>query len=91
MNRYLYFGVVILILAIMDGFNFQVPYDRGFWSLNTMGGLFKFDIWHLLKIGLLFWIAIPLAKHHAVRWALFGVLAFFGQLIIYNLLFKSLT
>ena len=74
----------------MDGFNFQVPYDTGFWSLNTEGGWFKLDIWHLLKIIMLGWIAIPLAKKNLWKWLYLAGIAFAGQIIIYNLLIKSL-
>jgi len=93
MNKFLYFFVIITILAILDGFNFQVPYDTGFWSLNTVGGMFKPDIWHTLKIGILAWIAIrELEKKDLVidirDLIYFGLIAFFGQIIIYNICFK---
>ena len=48
------FFMGVWFMAVMDYFNFQVPYNsHSFWSLHTHGS--KFEIWHVSKrIALLF-------------------------------------
>ena len=95
MIRYLYFFIIVALLAIMDGFNFAIPHDSGFWSLGTGPNFFKFDAWHFSKMLMLLIIAIDkIEGNNLIKTGkhLFycGLIALFGQLIIYNLLFKSL-
>ena len=42
--------------GLMDYFNFKVPHDTGFWSLNTKGQ--RLDAWHVSKILMLGCFAI---------------------------------
>ena len=75
-------------LAIMDYFNFQVPYNsHPFWSLHTHGS--KFEIWHLSKRFALLFFAISAMGMEYTRYTLvfifyspyawLAVIAYIGQ------------
>jgi hypothetical protein len=55
----LFFSLAVVCDAGMDYFNFQVPYDSGFWSLTTDG--WRFDAWHTLKVTKWTFIVIGMA------------------------------
>ena len=91
MKEYYRVALVIAILALMDGFNFAVPHNTGYWSLTYNSDFFRFDIWHHLKFLLLIVVFIDKDKMSIMKWIYFGLIAFVGQLLIYNILFKSLV
>ena len=93
LNKYLAFTFIVIMLALMDVLNFQIPHNTGFFSL-TDG---YFDMWHLLKFCILLLIAIKLTwnindtkKINVLRLVALGFIALAGQLLIYNGLFKLL-
>jgi hypothetical protein len=93
LNPYILFTVIVSLLAIMDVLNFQMPYNSGFFSL-TDGW---FDMWHLSKIVILGLMAVKLTwrkedtrKKNVLKLVALAAIAFFGQLLIYNGIFKLL-
>jgi len=90
MKEYYRIALVVGILALMDGFNFVIPHNSGYFSLTYDDSFFRWDIWHHLKILLLIVVFIDRKKMNIIKWIYFGLIAFVGQIIIYNLLFKSL-
>lgn len=90
-NKYLAFTLIVVLMAIMDGLNFVLPHNQGFFSL-TYG---DFDAWHLCKILILTIIAGHFIWDKKSNWKInmlrLGVLcgiAYFGQRFVYNFLFK---
>lgn len=90
-NKYLAFTLIVVLMAIMDGLNFVLPHNQGFFSL-TYGDI---DAWHLCKILILAIIAIHFIWNKDSKWQMnilrlgaLGVIAYMGQLFIYNFLFK---
>ena len=90
LNKYVSFALIVILLAIMDGLNFIIPHDAGFYSL-TSG---YFDAWHLSKFIILLIIGIQFIwikdkwQINMLRLCALGVIAYIGQLLIYNFLFK---
>ena len=90
LNKYVSFALIVALLAIMDGLNFIMPHDAGFYSL-TSG---YFDAWHLSKFIILLIIGIQFIwikdkwQINMLRLCALGVIAYIGQLLIYNFLFK---
>ena len=89
-NKYLSFTLIVILMAVMDGLNFLVPHNTGFFSL-TGGGL---DLWHISKRVILLIIAIVFLQwgfnwwKNIIGYIAFGLIAYFGQLFFYNYLFK---
>ena len=90
-NPYISFTIIVSLKAIMDGLNFVIPHNTGFFSL-TSGW---FDAWHISWWLCLLIIAIHFVWDKQVKWQInmlglvaFGFIALFAQLIIYNFLFK---
>jgi len=87
----IYFTVIVVFMAFMDGFNFYFPHNDGFWSLNYDGSN---DIWHWLKRGLLFVVFMYMYgfKYKQVYWYLkllgFALIALAGQVLIFDLFIK---
>ena len=94
------FGAIVFLLAVMDFFAFQMPYDKGFWSLHTKGS--KYDIWHSCKRVILFLVAFSMLGSEYILemfygfieismnpYVLFAVLAYGIQRFFYNFLFKK--
>jgi len=69
--------------AIWDLFVFCLPKDRGYFSLKTHSGWFKWDFPHHLKILILGLIAYRNVDDYAVL-AICAMVAFNIQIIIYN-------
>ncbi|GAG00456.1 unnamed protein product [marine sediment metagenome] len=90
LNKYVSFSIIVLLLAVMDGLNFVMPHDTGFYSL-TSG---YFDAFHLSKFIILLIIGIQFIwskdkwQTNMLRLCALGVIAFIGQLLVYNFLFK---
>jgi hypothetical protein len=92
-KEFVLFGVVVSLLAIMDGFNFARPHNNGWWSLNYDGSN---DVWHWTKRGVLITVAITALSDRyrhlwdwLIRLIIMGIIALAGQLFIYNYLFKE--
>jgi len=91
--------IATAMLALMDGFNFYWPHNKGFFSLTygvdriTVWG-FSADAWHMLKRLLIADIIYGLIGLHYLDirwWAKVGLLAFIAaamQGIIYNGIIK---
>ena len=97
---YLFVAIVIL-LAWMDYICFQRPHDSGYFSLHTKGS--KRDAWHDAKKLVLGLVAFSMLELDTLLEMLFGILevmmnpyvlfaaiAYLGQRIFYNFLFKKL-
>ena len=90
LNKYVSFALIVILLAIMDGLNFIMPHDAGFYSL-TSG---YFDAWHLSKFIILLIIGIQFIwvedkwQINMLRLCALGFIALAGQLLIYNFMFK---
>ena len=90
LNKYVSFSIIVILLAIMDGLNFAMPHNTGFYSL-TSG---YFDAWHLAKFIILLIIGIQFIwiedkwQTNMLRLCALAVIALIGQLLIYNFLFK---
>jgi len=77
----------------MDYVNFQVEHNTGYFSLtwsNDSWNIFRFDIWHHLKVLLLGIIFFPKDWKRRKPWVQAIVIAFLGQVLIYNIILKSL-
>lgn len=90
-SKYLAFTLIVVLMAIMDGLNFVLPHNQGFFSLTYSG----FDAWHLCKILILTIIAIHFIWDKDSKWQInmlklgaLGVIAYLGQLFVFNFLFK---
>jgi len=90
MNEYVIFGVICLLKAIMDGLNFVIPHNTGFFSLTKKW----WDAWHvswwiiLLLIGLILVWDVSNWQISSLRLGALGVMAFVIQRVVYNFLFK---
>ena len=91
LNKYVSFGILVILKAVMDYLNFQVEHNTGFYSL-TDGW---WDLWHLCGWLIFFLIAIHLVKWNKPNWQksmlqylVLGFMALIGQLFFYNFLFK---
>ena len=90
LNKYISFSLIVILLAIMDGLNFTMLHNNGFFSL-TSG---YFDAWHLSKFFILLIIGIQFIwskdkwQTNMLRLCALGVIAYAGQLLVYNFLFK---
>lgn len=97
-NKYFVFFFICAMLAIMDGINFTLPHNNGFFSLTYGEGSSPFDAWHIAKILVLAVIALKFIwKSDEINWQMNGLrlltvgfIAFITQLFIYNFLFKLL-
>ena len=93
-EAYLYFSIIIFILACMDGFNFHFPHNKGWFSLTYGKNRISWDAWHTLKRLLLLVIFFYMAgiRPDSFMWwvhgGLFALLAYLGQRLIYNTLIK---
>ncbi len=93
-----YFGLFFIVacLAIMDGINFMLPHNSGFFSLTYGPDKLMLDAWHVTKIIMLIFIALKLIwepgesnwQKNGLRLLAAGAIAFFTQLFVYNFLFK---
>ena len=87
------FGAIVFLLAVMDFFAFQMPYDKGFWSLHTKGS--KYDIWHSCKRVILFLVAFIIIREGALidifvnPYVWLAAIAYSFQRFFYNFLFKK--
>ncbi len=91
LNKYVSFGIIVLLMAIMDGFNFVLPNNAGFFSL-TPG---YFDAWHMSKLLILIIIGVQFIWDSKIKWQInmlkllgLGFIALAIQLFIFNFLFK---
>jgi hypothetical protein len=90
LNKYVSFSVLVILKAVRDYLNFQVEYNTGFFSLTD--GFW--DAWHLcgwlmfLIIGIQFVWNKSKWQDNMLRLGALGVIAFCGQLLFYNFLFK---
>ena len=91
-NKYLAFTLIVVLMAIMDGLNFVLLHNQGFFSLTYNGG---FDAWHLCKIIILIIIAVHFIWNKQINWKInmlrlgvLGGIAWGAQRFIYNFLFK---
>lgn len=93
-RRIAYFSTIVMFMAFMDGFNFYFPHNEGFFSLTYGEGSTSWDIWHVLKRGILFVVFMYMFKVQYKKWIwwvyvmIFIGIAHFGQLLIYNTLIK---
>ncbi len=94
MKAFIYFGIVVMFMAFMDGFNFVFPHNEGFFSLTYGEGSSSWDIWHVLKRLILFVIFIYMfgVKPKKGTWwlagGIFALIAWLGQVLIYDVLIK---
>ena len=90
LNEYVVFGIICLLKAIMDGLNFTIPRDSGFFSL-TKGW---WDAWHvswwiiLLLISIILMWDISNWQISLLEMGALGIMAFVIQRLVYNFLFK---
>ena len=93
MAKYIYFTLVVILMAVMDGINFVLPHNDGFWSLTYGADRIWPDAWHLCKLGILFILYIDGTEFKNRTWiikaAAFMFIAVAGQLIFYTYLFKG--
>ena len=93
-NKYISFSVIVILLAIMDGINFVMPHNNGFFSLTYGLDKLWLDAWHAAKILMLLIIAVQFMwvkdkwNTNMLRLCALGVIAYIGQLLVYNFLFK---
>ena len=82
------FGMIVLLMATMDYYNFKKPHDSGFWSLKTKYP--RNDVWHYSKRVILFIIAyIIIGPDQLIQilenqYFQFTAIAYFGQKLFYN-------
>ena len=82
----LFFSLAVCCDAGMDYFNFQVPYDSGFWSLHTSG--WRIDAWHGLKV--LKWAFIAIGMVPTWDWLILaGLLNSFWHGLVYHRILKK--
>lgn len=89
-NKYVSFGAIVVLKAVMDYLNFQVEGNTGFFSL-TDGWI---DAWHIsgwfmfLIIGIHFVWDKSNWQKSLLKLGALGVIGLLGQLFFYNFLFK---
>jgi hypothetical protein len=89
-NEFVVFGLICLFKAIMDGLNFTIPKNSGFFSI-TEGW---WDAWHLswwlilLLISLMFVWDTSNWQISLLEMGSMGIMAFIIQRFVYNFLFK---
>jgi len=94
LNKYVSFSIIVVLLAVMDGLNFTMLHNTGFFSLTYGEGSTWFDAWHMSKFLILLIISIHFVwvedkwQTNMLRLCATGVIAFIGQLLVYNFLFK---
>ena len=91
LNKWFSFTLIVILMATMDGLNFVLPHNQGFFSLTYSG----FDAWHLCKIIILIIIAVHFIWNKQINWKInmlrlgvLGGIAWSAQRFIYNFLFK---
>ncbi len=82
--RTLLLALAVICDAAMDYFNFQRPYDSGFWSLHTEDTA---DAWHWIKK--LKWLFVIVAIY-GLNWfvVLGGFINLFFHELFYHKIFK---
>ena len=94
LNKYTSFSIIVILLAIMDGFNFYWPHNDGFFSLTYGPGSSSWDAWHVCKrlIFAVIFIDCFGFKPKSYTWwfkgGIFALIAWMGQYIIYDVLIK---
>lgn len=90
LNEWVVFSIICVLKAVMDGVNFTIPKDNGFFSI-TKGW---FDIWHLSWWIILLLLSLVLVwdisnwQISLLKMGSMGVIAFVIQKFVYNFLFK---
>ena len=94
MEPYIYFVIIVMLMAFMDGFNFYFPHNKGWFSLTYGPGSNSWDIWHILKRLILLVIFIYMFGFYPeqLAWWLhgmgFALIAYALQRLIFNTLIK---
>ena len=94
MTEYIYFGIIVMLMAFMDVFNFKLPHNKGWFSLTYGPGSNNWDVWHILKRGILLTIFLYMFGFYPeqLAWWLhgmgFALIAYIGQVLIYDVLIK---
>jgi len=90
-NAYISFLAICILKAVMDGLNFTIPYNSGFFSITKDW----WDAWHLSWVAILIIIGIHFVWQKESKWQInilrlgvLGIIAYLTQLFIYNFLFK---
>jgi len=95
MTEYIYFGIIVMLMAFMDGFNFHFPHNKGWFSLTYGEGSNSWDIWHILKRSILLVIFIYMFGFEITKWIwwvngiAFALIAWLLQYLIYDVLIKG--
>ena len=94
LNKSSSFAIIVILLAIMDGFNFYWPHNDGFFSLTYGEGSNDWDAWHICKravFGVIFINYYGFKLDSFLWWfkvAVFALIAWLGQYVIYDVLIK---
>ena len=85
----MFFALAVACDGTMDYFNFQVPYDSGFWSLHTADII---DAWHITKLFKWTFIVMAIVGREGLKWSILLVYAVLNYVIhetIYHKILKK--